>query len=342
MDGRQLYQNLNDEILFDGWLNRFQAYFVIWQKQGLMAMMNQLLEQESIPQKIAKTLTAERQLTNIHHLIELLQQATIEEHLGLLKTLDWLTSAISQSHHSDDQQLRLESDAEAVKIITMHRAKGLEYPIVFCPSLWQRSDRLLKEKHLIKYHNQGAVAVDLGSDRFEENRQQALSEELAEDIRLLYVALTRAKYRCYIAWADVRTKQRANHSALSYLLFAEQQHDWQQQLLNIDFDKQQIVLQSLSQQMPDAIEYQLLDVPSELTDSYKNISHFHALSSKQRARSLTTIWQMSSYTALTAMSQHEMPELPIDKAQEQPSSDDQHEILLPKGAHTGNVIHEND
>ena len=92
--------------------------------------------------------------------------------------------------------------------------------------------------------------------------------------------------------------------------------------------------------MPDAIEYQLLDVPSELTDSYKNISHFHALSSKQRARSLTTIWQMSSYTALTAMSQHEMPELPIDKAQEQPSSDDQHEILLPKGAHTGNVIHE--
>ncbi len=340
MDGQQLYQNLNDEILFDGWLNRFQAYFAIWQKQGLMAMMNQLLEQESIPQKIAKTLTAERRLTNIHHLIELLQQAAIEDHLGLLKTLDWLTSAIGQSHHSDEQQLRLESDAEAVKIITMHRAKGLEYPIVFCPSLWQRSDRLLNEKYLIKYHNQGAVAVDLGSDRFEENRQQALLEELAEDIRLLYVALTRAKYRCYIAWADVRTKQRANHSAQSYLLFAEYQHGWQQQLLDSDFDKQQTVLQSLSQQMPEAIEYQLLDVPSELTGCYNHDSHFHTLSSKQRTRPLTTIWQMSSYTALTAMSQHETPELPIDKAQEQQSADEQQELLLPKGAHTGNVIHE--
>ncbi len=340
MDGQQLYQNLNDEILFDEWLNRFQVYFATWQKQDLMAMMNVLLEQESIPQNIAKIAMSERQLTNLHHLIELLQQAAIDEHLGILKTLDWLNSAITNHHQSDEQQLRLESDAEAVKIVTMHKAKGLEYPIVFCPVLWQRSDRLLKEKYLIRYHHQGSVAVDLGSENFEENRKKALSEELAEDIRLLYVAVTRAKYRCYIAWADVRTKERANYSALSYLLFAEQDQDWRQQLLNNDFNKQQIVLQSLSQQMPDEMEYRLLEVPAQLIDNYENNPDFQPLFSKQRARSLRTSWQMSSYTALTAMSQHDIPELPTDKAQEQQPPNEQQQLILPKGAHTGNAIHE--
>ncbi len=340
LDGQQLYQNLNDEVLFDGWLNRFQAYFVKWQKQDLMAMMNELLELESIPQQIAKTSMAERQLTNLYHLVELLQQAVIDEHLGIIKSLDWLASAINNHHQAEEQQLRLESDAEAVKIVTMHRAKGLEYPIVFCPVLWQRSDRLLKEKHIIRYHHNGVMTVDLGSDKFEENRKQALSEELAEDIRLLYVAITRAKYRCYIGWADVRSKERANYSALSYLLFTEREQSWRQQLLNTNYDSQQTVLQSLSQQLPEAIEYRLLGTQAELTGSHKNNKKLQQLSSKQRTRALATAWQMSSYTALTALSQHEISELPTDKAQEQQSIEEQQDLSLPKGAHTGNVIHE--
>ena len=80
-------------------------------------------------------------MTNLQHLLELLQQAVIDEHLGAHKTINWLKSAINQTQQgsggSENQQLRLESDADAVKIVTMHRAKGLEYPIVFCPYLWQ-------------------------------------------------------------------------------------------------------------------------------------------------------------------------------------------------------------
>ena len=77
-----------------------------------------------------------------------------------------VADAITKEGHSEEQQLRLESDAEAVKIVTMHRAKGLEYSVVFCPYLWQRNSQLDTEKQLVKYHDNEMMAVDLGSEKF--------------------------------------------------------------------------------------------------------------------------------------------------------------------------------
>jgi exodeoxyribonuclease V beta subunit len=341
MNGQQLYQTINDESQFDAVLNRFQAYYQYWQSKGLMAMMYYLLEQESIPQYIAQNLTAERQYTNLHHLIELVQQAAMDDHLGIFKTLDWLADAITKEGHSEEQQLRLESDAEAVKIVTMHRAKGLEYPVVFCPYLWQRNSLLDTEKQLVKYHDNETIAVDLGSENFTQHREQAITEDLAEDIRLLYVAVTRAKYRCYVAWADVRSKNKANTSAFSYLLFAQADQNWQENLLKTDFSTQQSTLQAISEQAPETIQYKLLETSVAIQGHYQSNTKQQKLTARQRQRSLATTWQMSSYTALSALSQHNTPELPIDKAQEQQNNTGDKQVLaLPKGAHTGNVIHE--
>ncbi len=152
LEGQTLYQLINNETALDAWMSRFLGYYQDWQQKGLMAMMQHLLAQEKIRQHLSKTVMAERQLTNLHHLIELVQQAAVDEHLGINKTLDWLRTAITKASSAEDQQLRLESDDDAVKIVTMHRSKGLEYSIVFCPYLWQRSDRLNSEKLLIKCH----------------------------------------------------------------------------------------------------------------------------------------------------------------------------------------------
>jgi len=138
LDGQTLYQLINNETELDAWTLRFLDYFQTWQQAGLMTMMQHLLRQEKIRTGISKTLMAERQLTNLYHLIELVQQAAVDEHLGINKTLDWLGNAIVKASDAEDQQLRLESDDDAVKIVTMHRSKGLEYSIVFCPYLWQR------------------------------------------------------------------------------------------------------------------------------------------------------------------------------------------------------------
>ncbi len=338
LDGAALYQIINDELALDAWLSRFAAYYQLWQKAGLMAMMQQLLAQEAIRPALAKGSLAERRLTNIHQLIELLQQAAVDEHLGINKTLDWLRTAMTQASSSEAQQLRLESDEDAVKIVTMHRSKGLEYSVVFCPCLWQRSDRLNSEQQLIQCHVDGQMIVDLGSDDFEQHRALALQEELAEDCRMFYVAVTRAKYRCYVVWADQRSENRTNDSAMAWLLALAEQ----------DFDGQQALLQNLVAEYGLSFAYQCLETATVPTRVWQHdLAIAMALAARVRKRSLYTRWQMSSYTALSALSQHDAPEWPEDKAREpqlsaeEPDTDlSQASLSLPRGTVTGNVVHD--
>lgn len=349
LDGQTLYQIINNDTALDAWMSRFLSYYQDWQQTGLMAMMQHLLAQEKIRQHLSKTPIAERRLTNLHHLIELLQQAVVDEQLGINKTLNWLRIAITKANQdkssAEDQQLRLESDDDAVKIVTMHRAKGLEYGIVFCPCPWQRNTHSSSEKLLVKCHANGRMIVDLGSEDFKEHRAQAIKEELAEDLRLFYVAVTRAKYRCYIAWADVRSGKAANDSAMAWLLdFAE-----------ADFSKQQATLQAFRDQAAQAFNYQLLDVPGTINRIYQTSVTPLDFYAKRRKRPLYTSWQMSSYTALSALSLHYAPEILADKVGEQQQDGPEQPLpgliagrreieqrweQLPGGRHTGNVVHD--
>lgn len=334
LDGQALVKLGNDETLLDAWLSRFAGYYQDWQQQGLMAMMMHLLAQERVRPHLTKTVSAERRIANLHHLIELVQQAAVDGHLGIIKTLDWLHSAITSAYQgissSEDQQVRLESDDDAVQVITMHRAKGLEYPVVFCPCLWQRSDRLSRENRLIKCHEQGRMIADLGSDQFERRRELALSEELAEDLRILYVAVTRAKYRCYLVWADARSEHVANASALAWLM----------EFAGDDFAGQQAKFKTLCESAPAAFAYGMLPEPGGIDRHYQKAAARRPLQSKSRHRSLYTDWQMSSYTALSALSLNDAPELPADKAGEMQIAAEPLLTLLPRGANTGNLVHE--
>jgi exodeoxyribonuclease V beta subunit len=332
--GWQFYRLINNEILLDDWAARFQLYHQHWQEQGLMAMMQHLLVEEQVFKTLSRFPLAERILTNVQHLLELLQQAIEQEQLSLYKILAYLAQAISDSENSsaEEHQLRLESDAQAVKIVTMHRSKGLEYDIVFCPLLWQTNEYFLQTATHIVCHHNGAMLTDLGSPDFETHKQQALNEQLAEDLRVFYVAVTRAKYRCYLAWANVRTQNHPNNSAMAYLLeFAEQ-----------DFTHQQAKLQAFALEQPDSFAYQLLAVPNQVRQFYQALQ-LSTLEFKYRLRKryLVSDWQMSSYTALAALSVQYTPELPIDKAQEEDEKlkIDELPLALPRGSHTGNVIH---
>lgn len=333
LDGQQFYQLINNETELDNWAARFQDYHHDWQNLGLMAMMQRLLAQEKVFKNISASPVAERLLTNIHHLIELLQQQAEQQHMGVHKTLAYLAQAITGSENSsaDEQQLRLESDAAAVKIVTMHRSKGLEYDVVFCPVLWQSNDYLKTEKELIVCHHDDKMLTDLGSNDFETHREQALQEQLAEDLRVFYVAVTRAKYRCYLAWANVRSQNNPNNSAMAYLL----------DFAGDSFADQQAKLQSFKAAQPEVFDYQRLEIPNQVTERYQSQKADSQFSFRQRKRSLYTDWTMSSYTALAALSMESMPEMPLDKAQEadEKPAEDEAVLALPKGSHTGNVIH---
>jgi len=336
LDGQLLFQIVNDEVAMDSYLSRFQGYQQVWQRKGLMVMMQRLLDEENFLPHISKHKFAERRITNLQHCIELVQQAAIEEHLGINKTLDWLHHNILRSTTayttSDEQQLRLESDDDAVKIITMHSSKGLEFAIVFCPFLWQRGNRLNQEKSVIKCQENGKMIADIGSDDFEKHRQIALTEELEEDLRVFYVAVTRAKYRCYINWADVRTKDKANDSAMAYLL----------NFSTTDFAQQQEKLKNYSNIQPSVFEYRLLETEQEIKKIWRAQLLASELNYKKTQRSLYSYWQMSSYTALSSLTLYDAPELPDDKAREDTITNaaEANKSELPRGTHTGNVIHD--
>lgn len=324
-----------DEAAVDGWYTRFQRYYLLWQERGFLAMMNSLLAEEKVLVVLGSQPRAERRITNISHLLETVQEEESSQNLGCSQTLQWLQGMMENPGGVENSELRLESDEQTVKIVTMHSSKGLEYPIVFCPCLWSRSNRLSQEKYSVVCHDeQGQSLVDLGSDRFAERRAQAVEEELAEELRILYVALTRARLRCYVMWADVaehRTVAPSLASALGYLLFGG---------TPMEGEAQQELLQGRAQKP--AVEHQLVQ-PADAVDVYScpASEEKKTLGARQpSSRSLYTDWQMSSYSAMAALSEYDDHE--TTARQQSPGSTGEGIPLvgLPAGAHFGNLIHD--
>jgi exodeoxyribonuclease V beta subunit len=216
--GEALEQLTLDEARWEDWLVKFREYQERWQEGGFFRMFRFFLKAEKVLTRLMAFADGERRNTNILHLTEVLHQASVERKLNMTGLLKWLSEQRDpDAPRSDEHQLRLESDENAVKLVTIHKSKGLEYPIVFCPFSWD-GVRSKKDAAPLLFHNPQKgmeVIFDLGSDDRESHRAMAEKEELAENLRLLYVALTRAKYRVYMVWGRFRD---AETSAPAYLL----------------------------------------------------------------------------------------------------------------------------
>jgi exodeoxyribonuclease V beta subunit len=336
MNGQELYNLWQAPEQVDLWQSRFHDYHLLWQERGFLAMMTRLLATEKILLNLARKPLAERKISNIHHLLELIQAAETEEAMGPGKTLQWLRAMKDDPRGLEDTELRLESDEEAVRIVTMHSAKGLEYPVVFCPFLWQRGNFLKKQKDFVTCHDENReLLIDLGSPNFARHKEQALAEELAEELRLAYVALTRAKYRCYAFWAEVKGNKDVTESmvpSLAWLLSLEQGKDFAAQIQTLR-----------AQAANDSVAYKLIaadnDEPMVMTGRKTGGEELISLSFT--GRNLHTDWLLHSYSSLSHQPDNEVnwSERP-ESADLSPSIGDS-DLLpdLPKGAAMGNVVH---
>ena len=216
-------QALNASLAADGagfepHLQAFHELNGVWRERGFMPAFQELLARYGVRGRLLAQVGGERSLTNVLHLAELLEHAARRERLGPAELGRWLSEQRRRGGLRGDEQraLRLETDARLVKVVTVHKSKGLEYPVVFCPFLWD--GRELKDQCPAVYHDpreDHALTLDFGSQDFALALAGAGEESRAEDLRLLYVALTRAKNRCYLAWGRVR---QAGHAALAWLL----------------------------------------------------------------------------------------------------------------------------
>jgi exodeoxyribonuclease V beta subunit len=201
-----------DDYAWEVRLIQFQKYHQLWSEKGFIQMLRTLLLEQGVRARLLSYPAGERRLTNILHLSELLHAMCVEHRLGITGTLKQLAEQIQNpdTTRSEQYEQRLESDEEAVRIVTIHKSKGLEYAIVFCPFCWSDAEPVWGQS--VIFHQNGKLTLDLeGSGA---NRRAQRSELLAEKMRLLYVALTRAKHRCYMVWGDFKHSRK---SAPAYL-----------------------------------------------------------------------------------------------------------------------------
>ncbi len=197
------------------WIEKFREYKEIWQKRGFLSMALVMIRDNGVKGRLFAFDDGERRITNLLHLSELLHREESSRKLNMYETLTFLSESTEEkSVSSEEFELRLESDERAVRILTMHKSKGLEFPIVFCPFLWYSSAADKKRSDSLFYHNSDHDPVlHFGWD--EGIAHLCLRENLAENLRLLYVAATRSRNRCYLMWGRIA---EAGSSALAYLL----------------------------------------------------------------------------------------------------------------------------
>jgi exodeoxyribonuclease V beta subunit len=216
VSGDELDALTQDENAWEEWPARFGDYHHLWNIRGFIRMFRLFLSREAVLERLMALADGERRCTNLLQLGEILHRMDVERKIGMAGLIKWLTEQMNQSDRREEEHpLRLENDENAVKLVTVHKSKGLEYPIVFCPLMWTTRDPDKGQPAL--FHDEAAdrrVTFDLGSDQFDRHLGFLKKEMLAENLRLLYVALTRARNRCYFVWGRIN---KAEHSAPAYL-----------------------------------------------------------------------------------------------------------------------------
>ncbi len=225
-----------DEAKLELELNRLETWRQLWIHKGFVVMKEQLLQDLKVNARMLARNDGERRLTNLQQLCEMLHQAEHDHRLSPEGLLHWLRHERSHKDEIDYQrrELRLESDEDAVQILTMHGSKGLQYEIVFCPFLWdgrgaQTQFTALDDQREGKQPGDRKFAFTVETSDPGWLRSEA--DRLAEDCRLAYVALTRAKRRCYVHWGPIGYSTGGYwRSALAWLLQTEsvdqQKKDW--------------------------------------------------------------------------------------------------------------------
>ena len=240
-DAARIAEISANETELMGYLERFAEYQEIWLRQGVGVMYRRLLTDQGVSARMLRRPDGERRLTNLLHLGEQIHQAAAT-HQSPDALLRWLATQRREGSADEVAQLRLESDRNLVQIITIHKAKGLEFPIVFCPFLWDGNTRFGGPKpEGREYHDvDGATVIDFRLDEENDGNRAAIEaqiklEEAAESLRLIYVALTRAVYRCYLVAGTYTTMSfgrpstsQSTKSLLNWLVAGgkESPEDW--------------------------------------------------------------------------------------------------------------------
>lgn len=317
---------------WNGILDRLVRARTLWLRHGGATALAWLLNECGATARLLSLRDGERRVTNLRHVLEMLQEADALSPLTPDAVLGWVSNERASVITPERREMRLESDVDAVQILTIHKAKGLQWPVVFCPTLWNcRSftPKALGVPYSLTPLDDGMV-LDIGSAMQATRSEQRELEQLGEDLRLAYVALTRAESRCYITWG---TFSDAASSSIGWLVQGGGD--------TIDRDAINALVAANTDTM--AMADVVLELPAMRAPSPSATAPTRAPLQFKTAAGQLSIWRSSSFTMLTRNVAH------VD-------SRDVDDVLLPDearrtaghvsgfrgvpaGADIGNVLH---
>ncbi len=345
LDAKALDELASDERAWESAVQEFMEYRKVWHKRGVLAMLRALLHRRNLAASLLASPYGERRLTNFLHLGELLQQVSSELD-GEYALLRWLGEAVNRQSGQDAEQiLRLESERKLVQIVTIHKSKGLEYPLVFLPFICSHRSA---DTPLYHEADEAGNRTILDLTGAEESLAEADKERLAEDLRLLYVALTRGVYATWLGLAPVRSgngkseKTDLHQTAIGYLLQKGEEGD---------AATLATTLGSLAQDLPGvAVGEPSLTRPAPLPAEEEQLGEPQV---RRFGGTLERDWWISSYSGLAAQGHghskgvlanpgfdDEVVTEAAALAAEEPVQAPQPSIFtFPKGARPGTLLH---
>ncbi|WAJ71456.1 exodeoxyribonuclease V subunit beta [Catenovulum adriaticum] len=323
----------------------------LWQYKGVMAMLMHLIHHYYQPLSHQH----ERELTNMIHLAELLQQAT-RQYKHPQQLVKWYRQQREYGHNEAEQ--RLESEANLIRIITQHSSKGLEYPVVFIPfaSIYSDPSKIGSQtKQFFTYYDESLKKSvhQIGADQ--SVIAKVTEQGIAESIRLLYVAVTRAEHRCYLGIAPFEQSEYSALAKTLQLKNAQAWPDYLKALVETSHHSSQLI--ELSPEF-ETLQYTANDVPDEniqaqifntkINDNWSLYSFSKITRNAHASVSIKDYERQDEAAHLLAADTQATPNLPINdelNLTEQSTlnpdiSPDAFRFTLAKGASTGNLLHD--
>ncbi|HXW80940.1 MAG TPA: UvrD-helicase domain-containing protein, partial [Acidimicrobiales bacterium] len=299
-----------DERAWEELHGRLVSWGVLLQRSGVATLFGHIAS-EGLPARLLAEVDGERLLTDLGHIAELLHAEATQGQLGLAALRAWLARRIDEptpeGAEAEQRSRRLDSGSDAVQVLTVHRAKGLEFPVVYCPYLWDPAtlDRIGGP---VVFHDAAEGdrrKLDVGGDKddrvYMSHFRASKEEKRGEDLRHLYVALTRARNQTVIWWAGAT---ECEQSALGRLLTARGPGgdvDPDGKASAAKDDRVEAELRRRAAQAPGLISVEHCDAalpgPGWEEGSDRPVGALYAASFD---RHLDLGWRRSSYTSITA------------------------------------------